>query len=276
MSLYGTRDAAMNWQEEVAKEMARWGFRRGQYNPCVYWHPQTKLMVMVHGDDFMSVGTRAAAKDFRAKLEGRFEIKTKVVGSKGGVPTACRGTSTPEDPEEVSEARVLNRIVRCLKDGWEIEADQRHVDIIVRDFGLNEAKPVSTPGELETKYDQELNEIELDETDASKFRALAARANYLSADRPDIMYATKEICRAMAKPTQGAWKKMKRLGRYLAGNSRTVSKYDRQGEESEINGYSDSDWAGCRVTGKSISGGALMCGSHYIKKAGREPKITLR
>ena len=30
MSLYGTRDAAMNWQEEVAKEMSRWGFKRGR------------------------------------------------------------------------------------------------------------------------------------------------------------------------------------------------------------------------------------------------------
>ena len=35
-SLYGTRDAAMNWQEEVAKEMKGWGFERGQYNPCLY------------------------------------------------------------------------------------------------------------------------------------------------------------------------------------------------------------------------------------------------
>ena len=26
MSLYGTRDAAMNWQEEVAREMIKWGF----------------------------------------------------------------------------------------------------------------------------------------------------------------------------------------------------------------------------------------------------------
>ena len=34
MSLYGTRDAAMNRQEEVAKEMRRLGFVRGQYNPC--------------------------------------------------------------------------------------------------------------------------------------------------------------------------------------------------------------------------------------------------
>ena len=30
MSLYGTRDAAMNWQEEVAKEMQKLGFRCGK------------------------------------------------------------------------------------------------------------------------------------------------------------------------------------------------------------------------------------------------------
>ena len=35
-SLNGTRDAAMNWQEEVAKEMYQWGFSRGHYNPCLY------------------------------------------------------------------------------------------------------------------------------------------------------------------------------------------------------------------------------------------------
>ena len=34
MSLYGTRDAAMNWQEEVAKVMYGWGFKRGKYNSC--------------------------------------------------------------------------------------------------------------------------------------------------------------------------------------------------------------------------------------------------
>ena len=30
-------------------------------------------------------------------------------------------------------------------------------------------------------------------------------------------------------------------------------------------GYSDSDWAGCRVTGKSTSGGVVMVGTHCIK-----------
>ena len=59
MSLYGTRDAAMNWQEEVAREMHKLGFKRGQYNPCLYYHPQRNLRTFLHGDDFATVGTRS-------------------------------------------------------------------------------------------------------------------------------------------------------------------------------------------------------------------------
>ncbi len=43
MSLYGTRDAAMNWQEEVTTEMKRLGFGRGAYNPCLYFHKERNL-----------------------------------------------------------------------------------------------------------------------------------------------------------------------------------------------------------------------------------------
>ena len=108
-------------------------------------------------------------------------------------------------------------------------------------------------------------EEELSPSDTTRYRATAARANYLAADRPDIMYAVKELCRGMAKPTRLHWHKLKRLGRYLLENRRTILRYDWQGQEPEITGYSDSDWAGCRVTGKSTSGGALMIGSHFLK-----------
>ena len=100
---------------------------------------------------------------------------------------------------------------------------------------------------------------------ASQYRALAATANYLAADRTDLMYAVKEICRSMSSPTIGAWKKLKRLGRYLQGQPRSSTVYAWQGGEEQIQGYSDSDWAGCGVTGKSTSGGAVMAGTHFIK-----------
>ena len=167
--------------------------------------------------------------------------------------------------KRVQDGRVLNRVVRWTPEGWETEPDQRDVDLIIKDLGLQDARPVSTPGEPESKDDEAANSQLLSSSDASKFRGLAARANYLASDRTDLMYSVKEICRHMANPTVGALKKLKRLGKYLLGNARMTTRYEWQGEESEITGYSDSDWAGCRVTGKSTSGGVILIGSHFIK-----------
>ena len=97
------------------------------------------------------------------------------------------------------------------------------------------------------------------------FRRVAARANYLASDRPDVMFSVKEICRQMAKPTIKGWKQLKRLARYLITNPRTVLEYPWQSRESEMEGFSDSDWAGCRRTGKSTSGGIIKIGKHFIK-----------
>ena len=79
-SLYGTRDAANNWQNEVAKVMREWGFQRGMYNPCLYWNQKLGVQTLVHGDDFVSVGPRVGVKELERRLEERFEIKTKIVG----------------------------------------------------------------------------------------------------------------------------------------------------------------------------------------------------
>ena len=78
---YGTRDASANWQEEVAKCMKAWGFVTGLYNACMYYHPSRDILCLVHGDDFVSVGCPDALRWLKAKLQGRFEIKTTVVGS---------------------------------------------------------------------------------------------------------------------------------------------------------------------------------------------------
>ena len=83
MSLYGTRDAATNWQKEVAKEMSRWGFERGKYNPCLYWHKRWNVQTLIHGDDFVSGGSRESIKKFKDSLEERFEVKTTIIGDEG-------------------------------------------------------------------------------------------------------------------------------------------------------------------------------------------------
>ena len=130
----------------------------------------------------------------------------------------------------------MNRILRWTHEGWEVEPDQRHADIIVHELGLQDAKPVCTPGESRSRSEESEECDPLESELASKYRAIAARANYLAGDRTDIMYSVKEICRHMASPTKGAWKKLKRLGRYLKGNARIAMKYPWQGDEQMYNG----------------------------------------
>jgi hypothetical protein len=174
------------------------------------------------------------------------------------------------------EGKVLNRVLRRTEDGWEYEADPRHAELLVKSLNLEEAKPVSTAGEDEKEWKMEEESESLEGTQAREYRALAARANYLAADRADIQYAVKDICRGMATPTRGGWRKLKRLGRYLVGKPRAILRYDLQERQTKITGFSDSDWAGCKRTAKSTSGGIIMKGSHLIKSwSSTQKSITL-
>ena len=65
-------------------------------------------------------------------------------------------------------------------------------------------------------------EFTLSAQDAATYRALAARCNYIAQDRPDISYASKELCRELSEPNQSSVKKLTRLVRYLAGMPRLV------------------------------------------------------
>lgn len=260
-SLYGTRDAAANWQEEVAKAMKKMGFTQGIYNPCTYHHKTKKIKTLVHGDDFVSTGPRSQLIWMEAELKKQFEIKT---------------TRVSQHEEDQKEMRVLNRLIRVTDQGWEYEGDQRHADIVIEALSLKEAKGVSRPGETEKEFEKDDDAMLLTSQEATRFRSIAARVNFMATDRSDLQYATKELCRMMATPTKGGWKKLKRVGRYLISQPRGVNIYPWQGTQTGLDGYTDSDWAGCRVTGRSTSGGAIMIGKHFIKSWSRTQKcVTL-
>ena len=160
----------------------------------------------------------------------------------------------------------MNRIVRWTSEGWEVEADPRHAELIVEQLGLQGSKPVSTPGtDLEAKEDKEEESEELAGDDVRLYRGLAARCNYLSLDRPDLQFAAKEACREMSKPTVASLKRLKRIGRYLKGSPRVVWRMEYQEMPEELSVYTDANWAGCGRTRKSTSGGVAMWGSHCLK-----------
>ena len=106
--------------------------------------------------------------------------------------------------------------------------------------------------------------------EVTAYRGLAARGLYLSGDRPELRFATKEVVRFMQNPTLGDLASLKRLARFLVTHPRLVTAYRYQGEFVAPRAYPgmpevkerppalyasvDSNWADCQETRKSTSG----------------------
>ena len=69
----------------------------------------------------------------------------------------------------------------------------------------------------------------------------------------------------MSAPTAGDMKKFVRLGRYLVGKPRAVALYPWQAARAVQDVFTDANWAGCKASRKSTSGGAMLLGSHVVR-----------
>lgn len=220
------------------------------------------FMAQRHGDDYPVLGTRREVRQFTEDLSKHFLVKTRAV--LGPRPEAG----------DVGETTYLNRIVRWInkrqfpgdsgEERIEIEADPRHAQILVAEAGLieTEAKSLGTPG-VKTTVDEDEETFE-DEARRFSFRSSVMRLGYLAQDRPDCQFAAKELARMISKPTASAEAALKRVCRYLHGAGRCIWSFPRQRQQSQLDGYSDSDWAGCVRTRRSTSCSMMFHGLHLI------------
>ena len=77
MSLYGTRDAAQNWEFEYAEFLKDCGFAVGQAVTCLFHHAQRDIRLAVHGDDFTVLGPESRLNWFREQIAKKFEVKLR-------------------------------------------------------------------------------------------------------------------------------------------------------------------------------------------------------
>ena len=161
------------------------------------------------------------------------------------------------------EGVFLGRAIRLSYEGIGIEGDKKHVDTLLKEWGMSEAKGVATPitNELSKRGN---NRPEMKPMEAQRYRRAVARVNYMAQDRCDIGTASKIMSQTMAKPLQGDEGMVKRVIRYLIGHPRCVSLFLFQGPEQSMNIYADSDWAGDEETRKSTSGGFVRHGDHVL------------
>ena len=95
----------------------------------------------------------------------------------------------------------------------------------------------------------EEEEEKLESSQATRYRAMTARMNYLGQDRSEIQFAIKELGKDMSNPSKKSWSKLKRLLRYLKGKPRYRMLYAYQSHPGRITAWSDSDFADARNRG---------------------------
>ena len=251
--LYGCRRAGQAWEDHYSDVLVAAGFRRGKASPVIFYHPVRDLWCVVHGDDFIFTGFDGDLDFAMGIMKDNYSIKN-------------RGRLGP-DEDDVQTIDILGRVLEYHPWGISWKADPRHRKMLLEHFGFNgQTKNLTRNGSKE-EDEVESTGRQLQKEEETAFRAIAARANYMAADCPNVQFPAKEVCRDMAKPTVASYEKVKKLARYLAGFEEVRFEYVWQDEDDikEMNVYTDSDWAGCRSSRKSTSGGAIVLGKHCLK-----------
>ncbi|GKA95879.1 retrovirus-related pol polyprotein from transposon TNT 1-94 [Tanacetum coccineum] len=91
--------------------------------------------------------------------------------------------------------------------------------------------------------------------------------------RPDIVHATCLCARYQAKPTEKYLKEVKRIFRYLWGTVNMGLWYTKDCS-FELTGFSYADYAGCKDTFKSTSGGTQILGEKLVGWSSKKQECT--
>ncbi|GJY89719.1 retrovirus-related pol polyprotein from transposon TNT 1-94, partial [Tanacetum coccineum] len=141
---------------------------------------------------------------------------------------------------------------------------------ILKKYGMESCDPVGTPMEIKDKLDLDQNGSPVD---ATKYRSMIGALMYLTSSRPDIVHATCLCARYQAKPTEKHLKEVKRIFRYLWGTVNMGLWYTKD-SGFELTGFSDADYAGCKDTFKSTSGGAQFLGEKLVSWSSKKQDCT--
>jgi hypothetical protein len=247
-AMCGARDAPQIWQEVVAEVMVRLGCEASLHHPSIYFHPERKIRVIAHADDFLCAGDEVQMDWLYNELSLEYDLKVQKVSG---------------DSRRNQEAKFSNRTIKITDEGIQIKGDEKHAQILLREWGMENCKGLDNPIGVKVKDFIEEN-IPMDPDDAWKYRRGTARVNYMAQDRPDLRVAAKMISQSMADPQMGDEVSLKRVIRYLKSFPECVFNMNFQDTKPPLVIMSDSDWAGDEETRKSTSGGLVRYGGRLI------------
>ncbi|GKC89139.1 uncharacterized mitochondrial protein-like protein [Tanacetum coccineum] len=149
--------------------------------------------------------------------------------------------------------------VKQKPDGIFISQD-KYVAEILKKFTLVSVKTASTPIETQKPL---VKDEEASDVDVHLYRSMIGSLMYVTASRPDIMFAVCACSRFQVTPKTSHLSAVKRIFRYLKGKPKLGLWYPRV-SSFDLESYSDSDYAGANLDRKSTTGGCQFLGRRLI------------
>ena len=151
--------------------------------------------------------------------------------------------------------------------GIEIHRDRRkevlglsqkaYLEKVLKKYDMHASKPTPAPivkGDSFGKHQCPKNQYELEQMKAVPYASAVGSLQYAQVcTRPDLSFVTGVLGRYQSNPGIEHWKMVKKALRYVRGTTGLMLTY-RKSETLEIEGYSDSDFAGDADDRKSTSG----------------------
>ena len=232
-SLYGLKQAPRCWNRCFGNFLIKLGFKASDADPCLYVKSQNGKMLIIAlyvDDGLVAASDTEELNQFVEQLKSQFKVTVKPASYFLGLQIEFQSDGSIEISQSGYAKKILQR------------------------FGFDECKPVQTPM-LKGTDDTQLDKMD----SAYPYRQAVGALMYLmTGTRPDIAYSISYLSRSLENPTMDDITRVKRVLRYIAGTTEMSISYKASSATGILQCYSDSDFGGCRMTGRSTSGVVVM------------------
>ncbi|GKA60308.1 retrovirus-related pol polyprotein from transposon TNT 1-94 [Tanacetum coccineum] len=248
-ALYGLKQAPRAWYDTLSKFLLAQGFSKGVVDPTLFIRKPGKhtLHVQIYVDDIIFALTDPQDCDHFSN-----EISSKFQMSMMGQISFFLGLQISQNPRGI----FINQ--------------SKYANEILKKFDLHKSDPVDTPMVERTKLDEDLSGIPVDQT---QYRSMIGSLMYLTASRPDLVFAVCMCARYQSKPTKKHLEAVKRVFRYLQGSINMGLWYPKD-TAMALTAYADADHAGCQDTRRSTSGSAQFLGDKLVSWSSKKQTST--
>ncbi|GJY63961.1 putative ribonuclease H-like domain-containing protein [Tanacetum coccineum] len=238
-ALYGLHQAPRAWYARLSAFLLQHNYRRGTIDKTLFIKKDSRdiILVQVYVDDIIFGSTNKAwSEEFEVLMKGEFEM-------------SAMGEMT----------FFLGLQVKQLPDGIFISQDKYVTDMLTK-FDMESVRTATTP------YEAAMTKLK-DQTDppvnVHLYRSMIGSLMYLTASRPDIMFAVSACSRHQVTPLTSHLNAVKKIFKYLKGQPKLGLWYPKD-SPFQLEAYSDSDYAGSHGDRKSTTGGCQFLGRRLI------------